>query len=209
MPKHKQLKIASETLYLYAPLAHRLGLYAIKTELEDLGLKYTKSEIYKAISEKLAETKKSRIRYINKFIQPIKSELNVQGFDVSIKGRPKSIFSIRNKMLKQGVEFEEVFDKFAIRIIVNSQPENEKSDCWRIYSIVTDFYKPNPDRLRDWISTPKTNGYESLHTVMGPNGKWVEVQIRTIRMDDIAEKGFAAHWKYKNTSTKNQIWIIG
>ena len=203
MPKHKQLKIASETLYLYAPLAHRLGLYAIKTELEDLGLKYTKSEIYKAISEKLAETKKSRIRYINKFIQPIKSELNVQGFDVSIKGRPKSIFSIRNKMLKQGVEFEEVFDKFAIRIIVNSQPENEKSDCWRIYSIVTDFYKPNPDRLRDWISTPKANGYESLHTtVMGPNGKWVEVQIRTIRMDDIAEKGFAAHWKYKNTSSK-------
>ena len=203
MPKHKQLKIASETLYLYAPLAHRLGLYAIKTELEDLGLKYTKSEVYKAISEKLAESKKSRIRYINKFVQPIKSVLQDQGFDISIKGRPKSIFSIRNKMLKQGVEFEEVFDKFAIRIIVNSLPENEKSDCWRIYSIVTDFYKPNPDRLRDWISTPKANGYESLHTtVMGPKGKWVEVQIRTIRMDDIAEKGFAAHWKYKNISTK-------
>lgn len=203
MPKHKQLKIASETLYLYAPLAHRLGLYAIKTELEDLGLKYTKSEIYKAISERLAETKKSRIRYINKFIQPIKAELYRQGFDVSIKGRPKSIFSIRNKMVKQGVEFDEVFDKFAIRIIVNSLPENEKSDCWRIYSIVTDYYKPNPDRLRDWISTPKANGYESLHTtVMGPSGKWVEVQIRTIRMDDIAEKGFAAHWKYKHTSSK-------
>ena len=203
MPKHKQLKIASETLYLYAPLAHRLGLYAIKTELEDLGLKYTKSEIYKAISERLAETKKSRIRYINKFIQPIKAELYGQGFDVSIKGRPKSIFSIRNKMVKQGVEFDEVFDKFAIRIIVNSLPENEKSDCWRIYSIVTDYYKPNPDRLRDWISTPKANGYESLHTtVMGPSGKWVEVQIRTIRMDDIAEKGFAAHWKYKHTSSK-------
>lgn len=203
MPKHKQLKIASETLYLYAPLAHRLGLYAIKTELEDLGLKYTKSEIYKAISERLAETKKSRIRYINKFIQPIKAELYEQGFDVSIKGRPKSIFSIRNKMVKQGVEFDEVFDKFAIRIIVNSLPENEKSDCWRIYSIVTDYYKPNPDRLRDWISTPKANGYESLHTtVMGPSGKWVEVQIRTIRMDDIAEKGFAAHWKYKHTSSK-------
>ncbi len=203
MPKHKQLKIASETLYLYAPLAHRLGLYAIKTELEDLGLKYTKSEIYKAISEKLAQSKKSRIRYINRFIQPIKSELLNQGFDISIKGRPKSIFSIRNKMIHQGVEFEEVFDKFAIRIIVNSSAENEKSDCWRVYSIVTDFYKPNPDRLRDWISTPKANGYESLHTtVMGPSGKWVEVQIRTIRMDDIAEKGFAAHWKYKDSSSK-------
>ena len=210
MPKHKQLKIASETLYLYAPLAHRLGLYAIKTELEDLGLKYTKSEIYKAISEKLAQSKAARIRYINKFIQPIKEELNNQSFSYSIKGRPKSIFSIRSKMLKQGVEFEEVFDKFAIRIIVNSSQENEKSDCWRIYSIVTDFYKPNPDRLRDWISTPKANGYESLHTtVMGPNGKWVEVQIRTERMDDIAEKGFAAHWKYKDSAKESNLdnWI--
>jgi len=210
MPKHKQLKIASETLYLYAPLAHRLGLYAIKTELEDLGLKYTKSEIYKAISEKLAQSKAARVRYINKFIQPIKEELNNQSFSYSIKGRPKSIFSIRSKMLKQGVEFEEVFDKFAIRIIVNSSQENEKSDCWRIYSIVTDFYKPNPDRLRDWISTPKANGYESLHTtVMGPNGKWVEVQIRTERMDDIAEKGFAAHWKYKNNTKESNLdnWI--
>ncbi|MDA7794405.1 bifunctional (p)ppGpp synthetase/guanosine-3',5'-bis(diphosphate) 3'-pyrophosphohydrolase [Flavobacteriales bacterium] len=210
MPKHKQLKIASETLYLYAPLAHRLGLYAIKTELEDLGLKYTKSEIYKAISEKLAQSKAARVRYINKFIQPIKEELNNQSFSYSIKGRPKSIFSIRSKMLKQGVEFEEVFDKFAIRIIVNSSQENEKSDCWRIYSIVTDFYKPNPDRLRDWISTPKANGYESLHTtVMGPNGKWVEVQIRTERMDDIAEKGFAAHWKYKDSAKESNLdnWI--
>ena len=170
MPKHKQLKIASETLYLYAPLAHRLGLYAIKTELEDLWLKYTKSEIYKAISEKLAQSKAARVRYINKFVQPIKEELNNQSFNYSIKGRPKSIFSIRSKMIKQGVEFEEVFDKFAIRIIVKSTKENEKADCWRIYSIVTDFYKPNPDRLRDWISTPKANGYESLHTtVMGPN----------------------------------------
>ena len=203
MPKHKQLKIASETLYLYAPLSHRLGLYAIKTELEDLGLKYTKSEIYKAISEKLAESKRSRVRYINKFIVPLKEEFNKQDFDYNIKGRPKSIFSIRNKMLKQGVEFEEVFDKFAIRIIMKSKPEDEKAVCWRIYSIVTDFYKPNPDRLRDWISTPKANGYEALHTtVMGPNGKWVEVQIRTERMDDIAEKGFAAHWKYKDTSSK-------
>ena len=203
MPKHKQLKIASETLYLYAPLAHRLGLYAIKTELEDLGLKYTKSEIYKAISEKLAESKRSRVRYINKFTIPLKEELNKQEFNYTIKGRPKSIFSIRNKMLKQGVEFEEVFDKFAIRIIVQANPEDEKAVCWRVYSIVTDFYKPNPDRLRDWISTPKANGYEALHTtVMGPNGKWVEVQIRTERMDDIAEKGFAAHWKYKDSSSK-------
>lgn len=203
MPKHKQLKIASETLYLYAPLAHRLGLYIIKTELEDLGLKFTKSEVYKAISEKLDETKKGRHRYINKFIVPIKDELDKQSFKINIKGRPKSIFSIRNKMLKQGVEFEEVFDKFAIRVIVDSSPENEKSDCWRIYSIVTDFYKPNPDRLRDWISTPKSNGYEALHTtVMGPNGKWVEVQIRTARMDEIAEKGYAAHWKYKQSGLK-------
>jgi GTP pyrophosphokinase len=203
MPKHKQLKIASETLYLYAPLAHRLGLYIIKTELEDLGLKFTKSEVYKAISEKLDETKKGRHRYINKFIVPIKDELDKQSFKINIKGRPKSIFSIRNKMLKQGVEFEEVFDKFAIRVIVESSPENEKSDCWRIYSIVTDFYKPNPDRLRDWISTPKSNGYEALHTtVMGPNGKWVEVQIRTARMDEIAEKGYAAHWKYKQSGLK-------
>jgi GTP pyrophosphokinase len=203
MPKHKQLKIASETLYLYAPLAHRLGLYAIKTELEDLGLKYTKSEIYKAISEKLSESKRSRVRYINKFTVPLKDELNRQDFSYTIKGRPKSIYSIRNKMLKQGVEFEEVFDKFAIRIIVEAKPENEKAICWRVYSIVTDFYKPNPDRLRDWISTPKANGYEALHTtVMGPNGKWVEVQIRTERMDDIAEKGFAAHWKYKDSSSK-------
>lgn len=203
MPKHKQLKIASETLYLYAPLAHRLGLYIIKTELEDLGLKFTKSEVYKAISEKLDETKKGRHRYINKFIVPIKDELDKQSFKINIKGRPKSIFSIRNKMLKQGVEFEEVFDKFAIRVIVDSSPENEKSDCWRIYSIVTDFYKPNPDRLRDWISTPKSNGYEALHTtVMGPNGKWVEVQIRTARMDEIAEKGYAAHWKYKQSGVK-------
>ena len=203
MPKHKQLKIASETLYLYAPLAHRLGLYIIKTELEDLGLKFTKSEVYKAISEKLDETKKGRHRYISKFILPIKDELEKQSLKINIKGRPKSIYSIRNKMLKQGVEFDEVFDKFAIRIIVDSSPDNEKSDCWRIYSIVTDFYKPNPDRLRDWISTPKANGYEALHTtVMGPNGKWVEVQIRTARMDEIAEKGYAAHWKYKQSGLK-------
>ena len=211
MPKHKQLKIASETLYLYAPLAHRLGLYAIKTELEDLGLKFTKSEVYKAIAEKLAETKRGRLRYIGKFIVPIREEMEKQNFNFSIKGRPKSIFSIRNKMLKQEVDFEEVYDKFAIRIIVDSKAENEKADCWRIYSIVTDFYKPSPDRLRDWISTPKSNGYEALHTtVMGPNGKWVEVQIRTVRMDEIAEKGYAAHWKYKQQGDKDNSldeWI--
>lgn len=211
MPKHKQLKIASETLYLYAPLAHRLGLYAVKTELEDLGLKFTKSEVYKAIAEKLAETKRGRLRYIGKFIVPIREEMEKQNFNFSIKGRPKSIFSIRNKMLKQEVDFEEVYDKFAIRIIVDSKAENEKADCWRIYSIVTDFYKPSPDRLRDWISTPKSNGYEALHTtVMGPNGKWVEVQIRTVRMDEIAEKGYAAHWKYKQQGDKDNSldeWI--
>lgn len=211
MPKHKQLKIASETLYLYAPLAHRLGLYAVKTELEDLGLKFTKSEVYKAIAEKLAETKRGRLRYISKFIVPIREEMERQNFNFSIKGRPKSIFSIRNKMLKQEVDFEEVYDKFAIRIIVDSKAVNEKSDCWRIYSIVTDFYKPSPDRLRDWISTPKSNGYEALHTtVMGPNGKWVEVQIRTVRMDEIAEKGYAAHWKYKQQGDKDNSldeWI--
>ncbi len=199
MKKPKQLKIASETLYLYAPLAHRLGLYAIKTELEDLGLKFTKSEVYKAISLSLNETKKERGKYINKFTQPIKDSLKSEKIKCSIKGRPKSIFSIRNKMKKQNVKFDEVFDKFAIRIVVDSKAEQEKSICWRVYSIVTDHYLPNPDRLRDWISTPKANGYESLHTtVMGPGGKWVEVQIRSKRMDDIAEKGYAAHWKYKN-----------
>lgn len=209
MPKRKQLKISSETLYLYAPLAHRLGLYAIKTELEDLGLKYTENDVFRSISEKLEVTKKERVKYINKFVIPIRSELNKLGFNYSIKGRPKSIYSIRNKMNKQGVDFEEVFDKFAIRIVVESRSDLEKSDCWRIYSIVTDHYKPNPDRLRDWISTPKSNGYEALHTtVMGPNGKWVEVQIRTSRMNEIAEKGFAAHWKYKGfKGSKLDEWI--
>ena len=203
MPVHKKLKIASETLYLYAPLAHRLGLYSIKTELEDLGLKFTKPEVYKAIAEGLNETKEERTKYIAKFCKPIKTKLKQQQLDFSIKGRPKSIFSIRNKIVTKGVNFDNVFDKFAIRIIINSTPENEKADCWKIYSIVTDFYKPNPDRLRDWVSTPKDNGYESLHTtVMGDDGKWVEVQIRSKRMDDIAEKGYAAHWKYKQAGSK-------
>ena len=202
MTKPKQLKIASETLYLYAPLAHRLGLYAIKTELEDLGLKFTKSEVYKAISLSLNETKKERGKYINKFTQPIKGTLKKEKIKCTIKGRPKSIFSIRNKMKQQDLKFDEVFDLFAIRIVIDSKKETEKADCWKVYSIVTDYYKPNPDRLRDWISTPKANGYESLHTtVMGHDGKWVEVQIRSERMDDIAEKGYAAHWKYKNTDS--------
>ena len=211
MPVHKKLKIASETLYLYAPLAHRLGLYSIKTELEDLGLKFTKPEVYKAIVEGLNETKEERTKYIAKFCKPIKTKLKQQQLDFSIKGRPKSIFSIRNKIVTKGVNFDNVFDKFAIRITINSTPENEKADCWKIYSIVTDFYKPNPDRLRDWVSTPKDNGYESLHTtVMGDDGKWVEVQIRSKRMDDIAEKGYAAHWKYKQAGSKENSldkWI--
>ena len=211
MPIHKKLKISSETLYLYAPLAHRLGLYPIKTELEDLGLKHTAPDEYKDISQKLKETKEDRNKYIRKFIRPIRSVLKEKEFSFEIKGRPKSIYSIRKKMIKQRIDYENVFDKFAIRIIIDTPREREKSDCWRIYSFVTDFYKPNPDRLRDWISTSKSNGYESLHTtVMGPDGKWVEVQIRTKRMDDIAEKGYAAHWKYKDHNSKESSldnWI--
>ena len=211
MSKSKQLKIASETLYLYAPLAHRLGLYSIKTELEDLGLKFTKPEIYKAIAQELKETKEERKKFIAKFTKPIRAKLKENNFIFSVAGRPKSIFSIREKMITTGVNFNNVFDKFAIRIIIDSSLENEKADCWRIYSIVTDFYTPNPDRLRDWVSTPKANGYESLHTtVMGDDGKWVEVQIRSKRMDEIAEKGYAAHWKYKqegNKETSLDAWI--
>lgn len=211
LSKAKQLKIASETLYLYAPLAHRLGLYPLKTELEDLGLKFTKSEIYKAIAEKLQETKDERKKYIIKFSKPIKTKLKEHNLKFSITGRPKSIFSIRNKIVKKGIDFDNVFDKFAVRIVIDSSLESEKSDCWRVYSFVTDFYKPNPDRLRDWISTPKENGYESLHTtVMGEDGKWVEVQIRSKRMDEIAEKGYAAHWKYKQEGDKEgalDSWI--
>ena len=211
MTKSKQLKIASETLYLYAPLAHRLGLYAIKTELEDLGLKFTKPEVYKAITQELKATKEERDKYISKFSKPIKAKLKENNLEFTLAGRPKSIFSIREKMVKTGVNFDNIFDKFAIRIIVDSSLKNEKADCWRIYSIVTDFYKPNPDRLRDWVSTPKANGYESLHTtVMGDDGKWVEVQIRSQRMDEIAEKGYAAHWKYKHGGSKENsldTWI--
>ncbi len=203
MPRNKQLKIASETMYLYAPLAHRLGLYAIKSELEDLHLKYFEKEDYKEIVNKIAGSKDARDRFIRKFIKPIQKELKALNLDFEIKGRPKSIHSVWNKMKMQDIPFEEVFDLFAVRIIVNSDYEEEKADCWKVYSIVTDFYKPNPDRLRDWVSTPKSNGYESLHTtVMSDNGQWVEVQIRTKRMDEIAEKGYAAHWKYKDDSVK-------
>lgn len=199
MKREKQIKIASETLYLYAPLAHRLGLNAIKSELEDLGLKYTNREGYEEVVKKLKESEPERKKFIQKFIEPIKEILKEQGFKFKIFGRPKSIFSIYNKIKNKGVTFEEIFDIFAIRIVIDSHPDQEKADCWKIYSIITDFYHPSPERLRDWISTPKANGYESLHTtVMGPEGKWVEVQIRTERMDEIAEKGYAAHWKYKD-----------
>jgi len=181
MVREKQLKIASETAYLYAPLAHRLGLYNIKTELDDLALKFTEPEVYKTLADKLQESKKERDKFIAEFVQPIKDELKKQGFNFEIKGRPKSINSIWNKMKRQGVSFEEIYDLFAIRIIIDTEQHNEKADCWHVYSIVTDSYVPNPDRLRDWISTPKSNGYEALHTtVMSDTGKWVEVQIRSL-----------------------------
>lgn len=202
--RDKQLKITSETIYLYAPLAHRMGLYAIKTEMEDLGLKYTEPAIYKDIAQKLAETKRERNKYINDFIRPLKEELERRGFEFDIYGRSKSIFSIYNKIKFKHTPFEEIYDLFAIRIIVHAPPEKEKSECWGIYSAITDIYRPNPDRLRDWLSNPKANGYEALHTtVMSAQGKWVEVQIRTERMHEIAEKGFAAHWKYKEAITNN------
>ncbi len=201
MPRHKQLKIASETIYLYAPLAHRFGLYEIKSELEDLTMKYTEPKTYKAIAKSLQETKRERTRYINEFIGPIKEVLRKQGFHFDIFGRPKSISSIWNKIKKKGISFDEVYDKFAIRIIIDSPLDDEKANCWKVYSMVTDFYTPNPDRLRDWISTSKINGYEALHcTVMGPKGRWVEVQIRTRRMNEVAERGYAAHWRYKDDS---------
>ena len=214
MPRNKQLKIASETIYLYAPLAHRLGLNAIKTELEDLFMKYIEADAYAEITTKIKTAKPIQDRFIRRFIGPIQKELKTQELDFVIMGRPKSVYSIWNKMQKQNIPFEEVYDLFAIRIILNTSLEEEKADCWKVYSIVTDFYKPNPDRLRDWVSTPKANGYESLHTtVMSKGGQWVEVQIRTQRMNEIAEKGYAAHWKYKDTqAAKDQrsgleLWI--
>lgn len=210
LKRDKQLKIASETLFLYAPLAHRMGLYAIKTELEDLSLKHTEPDMYKDIARKLAETKRERTKFINDFIKPIKELLDKKDFGFEIYGRPKSIYSIYNKIKNKGVPFEEIYDLFAIRIILKSDPEHEKADCWSVYSTLTDVYKPSPDRLRDWLSNPKTNGYEALHTtVMSNTGKWVEVQIRSERMHEIAEKGFAAHWKYKENSADNALdgWL--
>lgn len=206
MARNSQLKIAQETIYIYAPLAHRLGLYQIKSDLEDLYLKYTEPQIYKDISQQLKSTKNAREKFIEKFMKPITKRLNDSGVESYIKGRPKHIFSIWNKIKKQNTPIEKIFDLFAIRIIIKgidpSEKEKEKAACWQAYSIVTDEYTPNPDRLKDWISTPRSNGYESLHTtVMSHTGAWVEVQIRTERMDEIAERGYAAHWKYKGNST--------
>ena len=211
MRADKQVKIASETLYIYAPLAHRIGLYNIKTELEDLGLKYTEPEVYNDILEKIQESKEDQDAYIKSFSQVIEKTLDKEGLNYEIKGRPKSIFSIRRKMIKQGVSFDEVYDKFAVRIIYKSDLENEKFLAWKIYSIVTDHFTPNPIRLRDWISSPKSTGYEALHiTVVGPKSRWVEVQIRSERMNEIAENGYAAHYKYKNADDKEDnldLWI--
>ena len=211
MPAHKQLKIASETLFIYAPLAHRLGLFRIKTELEDISLKYTEPEMFEELSRKMDELVQRDFEYLNKFTRTISGELKKAGLKFEVKKRTKSIFSIRRKMRNQQVSFDEVYDKYAVRIILDTKLANEKSDCWKAYSVVTENYSPNPNRLRDWISSPKSNGYESLHsTVMGPDGHWVEVQIRTKRMDDIAENGFAAHWKYKEDSSgSNQLdsWL--
>jgi len=202
----EQVKIATETSYLYTPLVHRMGLYAIKSELEDSSLKFTNRQVYSDIAHKLSATKRSRDAYIADFISPIKETLEKEGFKFEIKGRTKTIYSILNKMQKQGTAFEDIYDLFAIRIILDSKEKDEKSDCWRAYSIVTDMYQPNPKRLRDWLSIPKSNGYESLHTtVMGPKGKWVEVQIRTQRMNEIAEKGLAAHWRYKGVKSEKGL----
>ncbi len=210
MADYKQAKIASETLYIYAPLAHRLGLYNIKTQLEDLGLKYTEPVIYNDIVSKIKETKEEQDEYIKTISDILSTSLQEEGIEFTMKGRPKSIYSIRRKMKNQGVTFDEVYDKFALRIIYKSNPHDEKFIAWKIYSVVTDHYRPSPSRLRDWISSPKSTGYEALHiTVMGPKGRWVEIQVRSERMDEIAEKGYAAHYKYKNGATEEhglEIW---
>jgi GTP pyrophosphokinase len=208
--KDRQAKIATEAYHLYAPIAHRLGLYNVKTELEDLSMRFLHREAYLSIETKLKETKEARKVFIKEFIAPIEKQLLDQNLKFEIKGRPKSIHSIWTKMVKQGVSFEEVYDALAIRVILDAAPENEKSDCWKVYSVVSDIYSPNPSRLRDWISAPKSSGYESLHTtVQGKNGNWVEVQIRTRRMDEIAEKGHAAHWKYKENkfNSDSGAWL--
>ncbi|AQS92970.1 RelA/SpoT family protein [Polaribacter sp. BM10] len=211
MPAHKQVKIASETLYIYAPLAHRLGLYNIKTELEDLGLKYTEPEVYTDIVTKIKESKEEQQKYLETFAETLKKGLDKENFTYEIKGRFKSIYSIRRKMRKQNVTFEEVYDKYAIRIIYKPTSDDDKFDAWKIYTIVTDYFKPNPTRLRDWISQPKSTGYEALHiTVVGPDAQWVEVQIRSSRMNEIAEKGYAAHFKYKQGDSNEsglETWL--
>jgi GTP pyrophosphokinase len=211
MPEHKQIKIASETLYIYAPLAHRLGLYNIKTKLEDLGLKYTEPKIYNDIVSKIKETKEEQDEYINAITEVLKKSLDEENVEYIIKGRPKSIYSIRRKMKAQNVSFDEVYDKFALRIVYKSNLHDEKFIAWKIYSIVTDHYRPSPSRLRDWISSPKSTGYEALHiTVMGPKGRWVEIQVRSERMDEIAEKGYAAHYKYKQGASEESgldVWL--
>lgn len=211
MPEYKQIKIASETLYIYAPLAHRLGLYNIKTKLEDLGLKYTEPAIFNDIVSKIKETKEEQDEYIKTISDVLKKSLIDEDIDFTIKGRPKSIYSIRRKMAAQNVSFDEVYDKFALRIIYKSNLHDEKFLAWKIYSVVTDHYRPSPSRLRDWISSPKSTGYEALHiTVMGPKGRWVEIQVRSERMDEIAEKGYAAHYKYKQGTTEENgldVWL--
>jgi len=211
-PEEKWQSIAREASFLYAPLAHRMGLYAIKTELEDLSLKYTNRDIYREIAHKLNESKRSRDQFISDFITPLKEKLNELGYEFTIKGRTKSINSIYSKIKKQNTAFENIYDLFAIRIIFDVPLDKEKTACWQAYSIVADMYQPNPKRLRDWLSIPKSNGYESLHTtVFGPQGKWVEVQIRTVRMDEVAEKGLAAHWKYKGIKSESGMdeWLKG
>lgn len=205
MPEHKQVKIASETLYIYAPLAHRIGLYNIKTDLEDLSLKYTEPEVFKSIEEKISESKDDQNKYIRNFSAILRKTLNKEHIDYKITGRSKSVYSIHRKMKMKAISFEEVYDKFAIRIIYKSEIDQEKFLAWKIYSIVTDHFTPNPIRLRDWITSPKSTGYEALHiTVMGPKNRWVEVQIRSERMHEIAEKGYAAHFKYKHGDQKEK-----
>ncbi len=210
LPQEEKIRVSSEASYLYAPLAHRLGFYIIKSEMEDLSLKFCDRKTYDSIARKLAQKMKDRKQFIEDFIRPVDDALKKLGFAFEIKGRPKSIHSIWNKMVNKGVAFEDIYDLFAIRIILDSELKNEKADCWQVYSTVTDIYQPNPLRLRDWISVPKTNGYESLHTtVVGPEGRWVEVQIRSRRMNEIAEKGFAAHWKYKGLESEQGLeeWL--
>jgi GTP pyrophosphokinase len=211
MSNEKQIKIASETLYIYAPIAHRIGLYDVKSELEDLGLKYTEPDVFNDIKNKIDDSKEEQDKYIKNFSRRISEKLKKENLSFKINGRPKSIYSIRDKILKKNISFEEIYDKFAIRIIYKSEPEIEKFIAWKIYSVITDYYTPNPLRLRDWITSPRSNGYEALHiTVVGPKSKWVEVQIRSERMHEIAEKGYAAHFMYKQgKQTENGLegWL--